>query len=193
MKLIVFSFLLVIFPLAGLAQYDVDDVKNDKESNNENKINPFKLKEKIYVGSGLNFLVGNTTFIYISPLVGYDLLPPLSVGLSTMFQYYKQGGSSLSRGIGFFTRYRPIDQLIIETSINAYSITFNGIPESKVKAKSWMLGLGYASALGEKSYYQAMIEYDLLKDVNVPEPALYQFNGGGRIYYKFGVIFYLSR
>ena len=36
------------------------DVESDSENSEEPKINPFKLKDKIYVGSGVNALFGNT-------------------------------------------------------------------------------------------------------------------------------------
>lgn len=180
------------------AQYDIDDVEKDSTSTKEPKINPFKLKEKIYVGSGLNLSFGNRTFIYVSPMVGYDITPKFSGGVVTMYQYYREnfGGGNYgyfhSIGGGIFTRYRPIEQLILETSINTYTTTYNGVSSTKIKSNSWMLGLGYAKSIGGKAYYQIMIQYDLFKNQDVPEPLLIPFKNGGRIYYKFGLVFYLS-
>jgi hypothetical protein len=190
--------LLVLLSLSfmSFAQYDVDDVESDSSATKDPKINPFILKDKIYVGSGLNLLFGSTTFFYISPIVGYDITDKFSAGVVTMYQYYRQsygGGnysSSNSFGLGVFARYRPISQLILETSLNGYTTTFNG--SDKVNSKSWMLGLGYANSMGKRSYYQFMVQYDLLKDYNVPEPAIVNFPGGGRLYYKLGIVFYLS-
>lgn len=186
-----------LLTFSASAQYDVDDVENDSTSNKDPKINPFKLKEKIYVGSGLNAFFGNRTFFYISPIVGYDIMPKWSAGLGTMYQYYRESfngnvGYLHSIGGGIFTRYRPIEQLILETSINTYSTTYNGVSASKIRSNSWMVGAGYANSLGGRSYYQIMLQYDLLKDQNVPEPLLLPFPNGGRIYYKFGLVFYLS-
>ena len=196
-KCLVLLFLIVL-PTLSMAQYDVDDVEQDSSSTKEPKINPFKLKEKIYVGSGLNLLFGNRTLLYVSPMVGYDITPKFSTGVLTMYQYYRQnfGGGNYaylhSIGGGVFTRYRPIEQLILETSINTYLTTYNGVSTDKVKANSWMVGLGYANSLGGKSYYQVLLSYDLFKNQDVPEPLLFPFINGGRIYYKFGLIFYLS-
>lgn len=196
MKKLVVIFILLLIPLFSMAQYDVDDVKNDSISTKEPKINPFKLKDKIYVGSGLNFLLGTVTFIYVSPMVGYDITEKFSAGIGTMYQYYRLNlgggniGYSNSLGGGVFTRFRPIKKLILETSINTYITTYNG--NVKVRSNSWMLGAGYANSMGRKAYYQAMIQYDLFRNQDVPEPILIPFSNGGRLYYKFGIVFYLS-
>lgn len=197
MKKCISILILLLFPLMSTAQYDVEDVESDSTSTKDPKINPFKLKEKIYVGSGLNVLFGTRTFFYVSPIIGYDIKPKFSVGIGTMYQYYRENFNGNinylhSIGAGIFTRYKPIDQLILETSINTYSTTYNGLSEAKIKSNSWMVGVGYANSIGGRSYYQAMIQYDLFKNPDVPEPILFPFQNGGRIYYKFGLVFYLS-
>jgi hypothetical protein len=186
--------ILIVIPVLSWSQYDVEDVENDSTEMKEPKINPFKLKDKIYVGSGINALFGSRTFFYISPMVGYDITEKFSGGVSTMFQYFRSGTAykESSIGAGIFARLRPIEQLVLETSINRYSTTINGNSDLKLKATSWMLGAGYASSLGGRSYYQIMLQYDLLRSINVPEPSLFGFQNGGGIYYKFGLVFYLS-
>lgn len=196
MKFLLTTILLLLLPLTSMAQYDVEDVKNDSSETKEPAINPYKLRDKLYVGSGLNLLFGNTTFFYVSPMVGYDITDKFSAGIGTMYQFYRQnvgGGNfynSNSFGVGVFTRFRPIEPLILETSINTYRTTYNG--SNKEKANSWMLGAGYASSLGSRAYYQVMLQYDLLRDPNVPEPALLKFPNGSGVYYKFGIVFYLA-
>ncbi|HIP35880.1 MAG TPA: hypothetical protein EYG85_03405, partial [Crocinitomix sp.] len=185
--------ILLLIPLSALSQYDPDAIKND--SVKSPKINPFEIRDKIYVGSGLNLMFGNTTFLYVSPQVGYDIFPKISAGFNTLYQflYYKYSNTAALRvntfGLGMFMRYRPFKQLILETSINHYWSDYNKI--YKEQANSWMLGLGYARPIGNRSYTQFMIQYDLLKDWNVPEPYIIE-TLNWRLYYKFGFIFYLS-
>ena len=189
-RLLLIFFLLPVF---AFSQYDMDDVK--KDSVKSPKVNPFKLKDKIYVGSGLNLLLGTTTFIYVSPQIGYDILPSFSAGFSTLYQFYNVKYTSTSSvysnsfGLGTFLRYRPIKPLILETSINHYWTSYNST--YKEQSNSWMLGIGYARPLGNRSYYQIMVQYDFLRDMKVPEPALI-YAATWRLYYKFGLIFYLS-
>jgi len=191
MKSIVFILLLI--PTFAFSQYDIEDVK--KDSVKSPKVNPYKLKDKIYVGSGLNLLLGTTTFIYVSPQIGYDITPKFSSGISTLYEFYRiqytntTSAYSNSFGVGYFVRYRPIQQLILETSINHYWSNFNST--YKVQSNSLMLGVGYARPLGNKSYYNIMIQYDFLRDMNVPEPAIISA-ATWRLYYKFGMVFYLS-
>jgi len=185
--------LLIFIPFFSFSQYDIEDVK--KDSVKTPKVNPFKLKDKIYVGSGLNLLLGNTTFIYLSPQIGYDILPKLSAGVSTLYQYYSVKYSPTSKaysnsfGLGTFVRFRPIKPLILETSINHYWTNYSN--SFKQQSNSWMLGLGYARSMGNRSYYQIMLQYDLLRDMNVPEPSIIS-TVNWRLYYKFGIVFYLS-
>lgn len=185
--------LLIFIPFFSFSQYDVEDVK--KDSVKTPKVNPFKLKDKIYVGSGLNLLLGNTTFIYLSPQVGYDILPKLSAGISTLYQYYSVKYSQTSKaysnsfGLGTFVRFRPVKPLILETSINHYWTSYSN--SFKQQSNSWMLGVGYARSMGNRSYYQIMLQYDLLRDMNVPEPSIIS-SVNWRLYYKFGIVFYLS-
>jgi hypothetical protein len=191
MKNVILLFILI--PVFSFSQYDVEGVK--KDSVKTPKINPFKLKEKIYVGSGLNLLLGTTTFIYLSPQIGYDILPKLSAGVSTLYQYYSVKYSNSSKafsnsfGLGTFVRYRPVKPLILETSINHYWTNFSN--SFKQQSNSWMLGVGYARSMGDKSYYQIMLQYDFLRDMNVPEPSIIS-TVNWRLYYKFGIVFYLS-
>ncbi|MGV6861505.1 MAG: hypothetical protein ACWA41_07020 [Putridiphycobacter sp.] len=185
--------IILFVPVLSFSQYDVEEGKVD--SVKSPKINVSNLRDKIYVGSGLNLLLGTTTFIYVSPQIGYDILPKWSAGISTLFQYTKYNYSSTasdqvnSFGTGIYTRFMPIKQLILETSYNKYWSTYN--QTYKIKSNAFMVGLGYARQFGNKSYYQIMLQYDLLRDFNVPEPSIITFNSG-RIYYKFGLIFYLS-
>src|SRR5690606_25996882 len=105
---------------ALFSQYEIDD---EGYVNSDPSINAFSVKEKIYVGSGINLnFWGGTSFFYLSPLIGYELTEMFSVGFSTMFQYQgNQFARFTSFGGGTFVRFRPVEQLILETSFNLYS------------------------------------------------------------------------
>ena len=108
-----------------------------------------------------------------------------------MYQFYNVQGfyKQNSIGYGLFTRYQMFERLLLETSFNGYKTYING--SEPINAKSWMVGLGYAQPFGNRSYSQFKLQYDLLKDVNVPEP-IFINTGNFWLYFKFGMVFYLS-
>ena len=86
-------------------------------------------------GVGLMHFSVLELFFYISPMVGYDITDKFSGGISTMYQYFRSGTAykESSIGAGLFTRFRPIEPLILETSINTYTTTYNGVSSTKIK------------------------------------------------------------
>jgi hypothetical protein len=186
MKHLLLVSLLFLTTFISHAQYDVDNVEESKES----KFNWSGVKENIYVGGDVNAILGNVGFIYFAPFIGYEFRAPFSAGISGMVRYLSYGGGVgyFSKGAGVFVRYKPRIPLVVESSFNIYS-TSNIEPK---RANSWMLGVGYAQSMGERSYTQIMIQYDLLNNDNVPENVLLQLPGGQRLYYKFGIVFYLG-
>src|SRR5210317_1117948 len=62
-----------------------DQVQKPKETpqNTKNK------NDKVYYGGYANFSFGKYTIIGIEPLIGYKLLPRLSVGGKISYEYYK--------------------------------------------------------------------------------------------------------
>ena len=196
MKNLFILLIIVLIPIASQAQYDVDDVKDSKETK-KSKSNWENIKQDLYIGGDINAAIGSSSFLYFAPFIGYEFMPSLSTGISTMLKYQSQpyGNSVIgrfSKGAGLFFRYKPQFPLILETSFNVYSSSYSGITIEPEPAKSWMLGVGYAYSMGERSYSQIMIQYDILKDEHVPENLMLLFPGGGRLYYKFGIIYYLN-
>lgn len=160
------------------SQYDIEEAKSDSTEQKELKVDRSALKEKIMVGSGLNLSFWNSLFFYISPRVGYEVLPNLNAGICTMYQLQRYGSSGSyyninSFGGGLFVRYRPFKPVFVETSINQYSIRATGY--EPISSNAWMLGLGYANSFTDKSYLSVMVQYNFLEDVNVPGTSYHWF------------------
>ncbi len=194
--IILIFFSIFITTTTVYAQYDLDGVDESVDSENA-RFDWAGVKKNLYVGGDVNAFIGNGAFIYFAPFIGYEFIPSLSAGISGMLRYQSQpynGGviGKFSKGTGVFVRFKPQIPLIVETSFNFYSSSFKGIIQDTEVTNSWMLGVGYAQSMGERSYTQIMIQYDLLKKDNVPENLLLQFPGGGRLYYKFGIVYYLD-
>lgn len=170
----------------------------------ERKITPFEIKQRTYVGGEFSILFGTATYLYIAPMVGYDLVPQkFSVGLSTMYQYYREqtifgSFSSHAYGGGLFVRYRPWRPLLLQTEFDVYNtndFTQSSLP--RVNVPVFMAGGGYAGSMGDRAYYQIMLMYDFIDDVNNPLPPLFCGLVGGTIqclpiYLRYGFVIYLG-
>jgi len=192
-KLTIFFF---CFALIGRSQYDVDAVKNDSISK-EPKVNLFKLKEKIFVGTDLSLSFGNLTYIYIAPLIGYDITKKFSSGFSSMYQLlrlkYPNGtvAAEHSYGGGIFLRYRPFQQLILHTELDLFNTVDYSVAFGRINAPAFMMGAGYAGSLGERAYYSFLLMYDFIHDPNMPIPAFVNI-AGVPFYFRYGFVWHLG-
>lgn len=185
--------LFLTFSMFG--QYDVDEIKNDT-TDTPSRINWFEQKQKIYVGgeANLSFRRG-TSYIYLSPQIGYDLTQRFSAGISTMYQLYRINDLSgtynfSSFGGGIFARYRPIEQLVLQTEFDLYNTVdfLNNPLEDRVNVAAFMAGGGYSSRLGNRATYQIMLMYDFIGDPNMPLSSLLI----DKLHLKMGFYWYLG-
>lgn len=190
----------IAFCLASLslsAQYDIEDVEKDSVQK-EKKVNPFNIKQRTYVGGELSVRFGSVTYLYLAPMVGYDILKDkgLSAGVSGMYQLYRirysTGGvaSTHSYGGGIFVRYRPFRSLLFQVEGDLYNTEdFYGTTYNRVNIPAFMGGVGYAGGLGDRAYYQFLLMYDFIDDINMP---LVPIAAQLPLYLRFGFVFYLG-
>lgn len=178
-------------------QYDKETFSDTTQK--ESKVNPRVLKEHIYVGGDFSMSFGNLLYLYMAPVVGYEIYKGISAGVSPMYQLYRinqnNGGSVSfhSYGMGVFGRYRPepFPPLLLQTEFAVYNTDdFSTLdPTDRINAPAFFGGIGYAGSLGERSYYQVMLKYDFINNPNNPLPKLF-FNLP--LYLSYGMVFYLG-
>ncbi|MBD3636724.1 MAG: hypothetical protein HUJ25_05225 [Crocinitomicaceae bacterium] len=193
-KLLFILFLIV--STISFGQYDMDEASDTTEK--EQKVDTYELKKHIYVGGDLSLSFGAQTYLYIAPLAGYEIWQGISAGVSTMYQLYRvnfTNGSSLSShsfGGGIFARWRPpvFPYILLQTEFDVYNAEdfttlYSG---DRANVPAFMSGLGYAGGMG-KAYYQILLMYDFVNDVNNPLPKLF---GNIPLYLRYGMVFYLG-
>lgn len=194
MKTLLITFTLFL-TLTVFGQYDVENLKTDS-TNHTSAFDWSELKQKIYVGGEANlaFQPGRI-FLFISPLIGYDITKRFSAGVSTTYQLLRVRNTTGTYnfntfGAGIFARYRPIEQIILQTEFNQYNtVDFNNNPiEDRVNVNALMAGIGYANGLGNSAYYQILLMYDFIGDPNMPLSSIIR----PQIHLKFGLVWYLG-
>ena len=189
--------LLLSFSSVGFAQYDMDDNKDTTE--NEPKIDKYALKQRIYVGADLSLSFGNSVYLYLGPMAGYDIWGGISAGVKTMYQYRRltfANGSTLSEssfGGGIFARWRPesFPYVLLQTEFDLWNTEDLSTLQSGDRATvpAFSLGAGYAGGVG-RAYYSIMMFYDFLNNPNNPMPRF--FGDSVPLYIRYGMVFYLG-
>jgi hypothetical protein len=164
------------FSTFAFSQYDIDEAKKVDEKKDD-EMNLYELKKKIYVGGDFAFSMrAGTTYLNISPLIGYDLTKRFSAGISGMYQfwrvrYFNATFDFNTVGAGIFARYRPIDWFITQVEFDLYNSVDLESPEfERTNVPAFMAGLGLARALGEGAYGQIILLYDFIDNPNMPLP-----------------------
>ena len=192
------TFILIIICSLSYGQYDMERAKKDT-TKKDREVTPYELKKKIYVGGDLSLRFGNSTYLFIGPMAGYDIYKGLSAGVTGMYQFSRfsfGSGAAVSYhswGGGLFARYRPprLLPLLVHMEFDIYNTddfttAFGG---DRTNVPLFMGGLGYAGG-SEKFYYQIMVMYDFIDDPNNPLPRFFQ---NFPIYFRYGLIFYLEQ
>ncbi len=186
------AILSLLFTLNGTSQYDINDVKEDSTESN---FNWFETKQRIYVGGELGLSFGSgSSYIHIAPLIGYDITPKFSAGISAMYQlwrfkdYYGTANYNTFGG-GVFTRFRPIEQVILQAEFDLFNtVDFAELTYDRVNVPALMAGIGYANSFGDGAYYQIMLMYDFINNPNMPLPGVIL----QPLHLKMGIIWHLS-
>jgi hypothetical protein len=186
LKLFLFSLLLLLTTsFNALAQRDTTA---DKPK--------FKLRDRIFVGGGLQLSFGNTTVMGASPIVGYRITDKASAGVGVTYVYFRQKfpgypvyQTSIYGG-NVFGRYTIWKNLFAHaelgfTNWEAPEILNNHYTGRSIRINSFSmpLGGGYAQPIGRNSYFEIMALYDVLyyRQAFQPSGSPFTFRAGVNI------------
>ncbi len=134
--------------------------------------------EKISFGGNFGLGFGDVTYINASPLIGYRLTEKFTPGVGLIYQYTKF--SPRVFGVGFETsvvgaslygRYKILDSFYALGEYQSLRLgVFDPIENRKitVPAEVLLIGGGYLSPLGARSYFNVSILFDVIEDINSP-------------------------
>jgi hypothetical protein len=143
--------------------------KSNRPPKGSNSAAGLPLKERVYFGGGGGFNTGTNTnglkytYISVSPLIGYRVTLPWSVGLQVIYQNvnYPQLGARYNQyGFAPFTQYR-FGQIFAYGEYQMISA-----PIVNTDQRSWYsrlpLGLGFTQPIGPRAAINVMAAYDVL-------------------------------
>jgi hypothetical protein len=167
--------LLILSILAFNLLYSQDDYSREKDKPEkpkpEKKKKPSKDNDesKFVFGGGIGLQLGNPIYIELSPKIGYHLTEKTLVGGGITYIYYAENTPQYGKlqtsiyGGSIFGSYEPIDNLFgwVEYELlNNQYYNINGDLTRKWIASPF-IGIGYRQEIGEKSFVQLMLLYNL--------------------------------
>jgi hypothetical protein len=132
-------------------------------------------KDKIYYGGYVNFSLGSYTAIGIEPMVGYKLIPRLSVGVKFRYDYISDNRFSetyhySNYGGSLFARLNLFKWIYLHAEYAGYN--YQRYDELGEKDRVWVpylfLGGGLRQPIGKRTSLNAQILFDVLQDSNSP-------------------------
>ncbi|MGZ5246099.1 MAG: hypothetical protein ACXWV5_03410 [Flavitalea sp.] len=154
-------------------------------------------RSKLFIGGNFGMSFGNSTFINVSPQVGYRFKDWFAAGTGLNFQYASFrsrnfSGATVSRenygvvGVNIFGRVYPLQQVLLQVqpemnyTWGKYKLYGPPDVESSLAGKfvpSVLLGAGGAIPMGRGAMI-IMAQYDILQNERTPY--------GNRVFYNFG-------
>jgi hypothetical protein len=132
-------------------------------------------KKKFYFGGYVNFTLGSYTSFGIEPMVGYKIIPRLSVGLKIRYDYvedkrYPTTYTYSNYGGSLFARLFLIKHLYLHAEYAAYnfeSYTADGSSE-RIWVPYFFVGAGFRQPMGSRASLNVQVLFDVLNNENSP-------------------------
>jgi len=132
-------------------------------------------KKKMYYGGYINFSLGSYTSIGIEPMVGYKIIPRLSVGAKIRYDYVKQDlyGETYeysNYGGSLFSRLSLFKRLYLHAEYSTYNYeSYTSINSSeRIWVPYFFVGAGFRQALGGRASLNVQVLFDVLNNENSP-------------------------
>lgn len=129
--------------------------------------------DKVYFGGNFGIQVGTSTFVEVSPLVGYRITEKFSAGLGATYQYYHYRDRYYDLetnvyGGRLFGRYLFTDNLFGHLEYEYLNLEAFDFYRRRVDVESILAGGGYLQRFGNNSAIVAMILYNFTESAYTP-------------------------
>ena len=178
------SFLILLAFLGASISFSQDTPPQDtinQEQITEDPIQPSppkqkkSLSDKLYFGGYFNMSFGQYTVIGIEPMIGYKLIPRLSVGAKVRYNYvqdkrYVETYTYSNYGASIFSRLLLFRGLYAHAEYAGYNYKY--YYETGGSDRQWvpflLVGAGYTMRVGKRTSLNAEVLFDVLQNDKSP-------------------------
>lgn len=154
--------LAIVIKLFILGIYNQALAQENKTNNQNTPSNSIfsNYKSKLYTGGNMGAQFGNSTFIDISPILGYRFTEDFSAGIGTTYRYlrYNDGRNLYKNNIlggRVFGRYNVFDNLFVYSEYEVLNSDWAQYGK-RINVENLLAGLGYTQFLGERASVSIM-------------------------------------
>jgi hypothetical protein len=130
--------------------------------------------DKVYIGGNIGLQFGNSTFLAISPIVGYNFTKKISAGVGITYQYfhYKDKAYDIETnvyGARIFSRYMITENIFGYGEYEYLNLeAFDFFPRRRVDVGSLLGGGGYIQRFSSRASLVAMVLYNFTPSYYTP-------------------------
>ena len=188
-KYLYLVFLLIFIPFSSFSQEPTTTTQDTVQVEQQAETTPppaqkkpkktaSQKKKRFYFGGDVSFNFGSYTRIGIYPMVGFKILPKLSVGAKIGYEYikdkrYVEDFETSNYGWSVFSRLRIFRNLYAHAEYQ--SINYDLYNSRGNSNREWvnflLLGGGYSQPLGGNVRLNAQVLFDVLQAENSPYKA----------------------
>lgn len=179
-----FIFVYVINYATSIAQTDSTYFQLPQNKKESKKQSSFQLSDKITFGGNFAFFTSNSsTFVDISPLIGYKLTNFILVGAGPVYNYYSeyQYGTRFTfdiYGVRAMGRIYFLESLFFQTgwdllNRSIYVYNFNVLQKDRIWVQNIWIGGGVRYIIGSNAYMFTSILFNLNQNNYSPYPNPY--------------------
>lgn len=180
----VWVIVLSLFAASLMAQVEEPVPAEKKDKGKKEKMAP---SERIVFGGDLGLSFGSITYIKLAPVVGYRVLPRLTLGLGPIYIYekYKNLGFETStyggKAVASFTVLRGSDlgerfalgDILLHVENEVVSVeNYNDYPRYDIGQRLWidnfLVGGGISQAVGNRLAISIFVLWDITQNKNSP-------------------------
>ena len=130
--------------------------------------------DKLIYGGWLSLQFGDVTNVYVPITVGYKLTDKFAAGIGVGYQYTKykiEDEKQNTVSLSAWARYKITDQIFAHIEPQMFNVSYKGYGYSgNLTYNTFLVGGGYKTPISERLSLVIMLLYDILQDVNNPNP-----------------------
>lgn len=169
MKTVFYTLTLLVLNICIFSQDIIQKNSSFNRNSNSNSQTDFNnFKERLFFGGNVGAWFGSTTYVNLSPLVGFKVTKDFSVGGGFTYNYYSQTylGQKYTTtvyGGNAFARYNILENLFAQVGWDRLSVPdySTGIQNSRAWVDNILLGGGYRQSFSERGSFVAAAFYNI--------------------------------
>ena len=128
-------------------------------------------KGSFFTGGSLGMQFGTSTFIDISPQLGYFATKKFAIGVGATYQYMSYNVSTNIYGGRLFARYYLFPRIFAHAEyemLNLEKFDYAYVGSPRVNVESFLVGGGYREQMGDRLSFNIMLLYNLTESPYSP-------------------------